>query len=93
MRLFNIANGYLLGSIDIRRPIIARLKSWSYCFNTPVAAGADLTNSFTGLSRVLATIYNSKRVQGNHCQENQYVKARADDCCLSELFICGLQLK
>jgi hypothetical protein len=65
-------------------------KSWSYCFNTPVAAGVDLANSFTGLSRVLA---NPKRVQGNHCQENQYGKARADDCCLGELFICGLQLK
>jgi len=57
MRLFSIANGYLLGSIDIRRRIISCLNPGvtMYCFNTPVAAGADL-------SRVLAKIYNSKRV-------------------------------
>jgi len=26
-------------------------------------------------------------------KKNQYGKERADDCCLGELFICGLQLK
>ena len=55
MRLFNIANGYLLGSIDIRRPIIARL-------NPGVIVSILLWLQELTLSRVLAKIYNSKRV-------------------------------
>jgi len=37
-------------------------ESWSYCFNTPVAAGADLANSFTGLSLKESKVTIAKKI-------------------------------
>lgn len=48
MRLLSIANGYLSWFNRYQTANYRLFKSWRYCFNTPVAAGADIANSFTG---------------------------------------------
>jgi hypothetical protein len=81
MRLFSITNGYLFGSIDMRRPIIA-------CLNPGVIVSTLLwLQELASLIRSLGSPASWRRSttlkesQGNYCQENQCGKARTDDYC------------